>query len=264
MTVLHYFLAGQKTFNQVLKTPERPQSAVFKPNTGTADVWSKAFDAQPTQHWESGLPFEEIQYGRSPGASNERNEQSEASDSFPTFELPIINHSPGGYCLSWPKEVPSQLQAGELLGIQDTPDQGWSVALVRWIRQVRGGGTQMGIELVATHAQPCGLQLVRKAEQSSQYLRALLLPAISAISRPATLLTPRLPFQEGNKVSINLNGQERRAVLSRRQTSTGSFNQFEYRSVVEPSDTPAGKPVTAPASTGDGREEDFDSLWKSL
>ena len=29
------------------------------------------------------------------------------------YELSIINHSPGGYCLSWPREVPAQLQAGD-------------------------------------------------------------------------------------------------------------------------------------------------------
>ena len=135
--------------------------------------------------------------------------------------------------------------------------------MVRWIRQVRGGGTQMGIELIAPHAQSCGLQLLRKAEQNSQYLRTLLLPEISAISRPATLITPRLPFQEGNKVMINLNGTERRAVLSQRKTSTGSFNQFEYRSV-EQKPTDPEKPVTGQGSQGTSGEEDFDSLWKSL
>ena len=135
--------------------------------------------------------------------------------------------------------------------------------MVRWIRQVRGGGTQMGIELVAPFAQPCGLQLMRKTEQHSQFLRALLLPAIAAISRPATLITPRLPFQEGNKVLININGNEQRAVLSRKQTSTGSFTQFEYRSV-ELANSPQGKPVTAPGSQAKAGEEDFDSLWKSL
>ena len=101
------------------------------------------------------------------------------------------------------------------------------------------------------------------SEQNSQYLRALLLPAIAAISRPATLLTPRLPFQEGNKVSINLNGQELRAILSRRQTSTGSFSQFEYRKLDQQS-APAGSPVTAQERPGKSGEEDFDSLWKSL
>jgi hypothetical protein len=159
--------------------------------------------------------------------------------------------------------VPSQLQAGELLGIQDSPEQAWSVGVVRWIRQVRGGGTQMGVELIAPQAQPCGLQLVRKSDQSSQYLRALLLPEIAAISRAASLITPRLPFQEGNKVQINLNGNELKALLSHRLTSTGSFSQFEYRTLEVPAERnqPPASSLESPARAED---EDFDSLWKSL
>jgi hypothetical protein len=121
----------------------------------------------------------------------------------------------------------------------------------------------MGIELIAPHARPCGLKLLRKAEQNSQYLRALLLPEISAISRPASLITPRLPFQEGSKVLINDHGEEHRAVLTRKQVSTGSFSQFEYHRVgVE--EASAGTPVTASQSQKPTGEEDFDSLWKSL
>jgi hypothetical protein len=256
MSALHYFLAGGSTFAELLK--QHPQTARFTAG-GDKDVWANAFDAQREAHWIPGMPLEEIQYESKAG----QPQNTAQEDGYPTFELPIVNHSPGGYCLSWPREVPSQLQAGELLGIRDNPGQNWSVAVVRWIRQVRGGGTQMGIELIAPHAQPCGLQLVRKGEQSSQYLRALLLPEISAISRPATLITPRLPFQEGNRVQININGEERRATLTRRQTSTGSFNQFEYR-ILERPNTDQGKSVTTPGVKGSGGEEDFDSLWKSL
>ncbi len=261
MSALHFYLAGKRPFNEVLQVPVTTNAAIFKADTGAPDIWSNAFDAQKSNQWENGLPFEEIQYNKphQPNQPDEANSQ----ESYPTYEVAIVNISPGGYCLSWPKDVPNQLQAGELLGVQGLPRQGWSIAVVRWIRQVRGGGTQMGIELIAPHAQACGLQLVRKAEQNSQYLRALLLPEISAISRPASLITARLPFQEGNKVSINLNGNEHRAVLSRRQTSTGSFNQFEYRGV-EQIGSEQGKPVTAPKSRTPGGEEDFDSLWKSL
>ena len=261
MSALHFYLAGKRPFNEVLQVPVTTNAAVFKADTGAPDIWSNAFDAQKSNQWENGLPFEEIQYNK-PHQSNQPDEAN-SQESYPTYEVAIVNISPGGYCLSWPKDVPNQLQAGELLGVQGLPRQGWSIAVVRWIRQVRGGGTQMGIELIAPHAQACGLQLVRKAEQNSQYLRALLLPEISAISRPASLITARLPFQEGNKVSINLNGNEHRAVLSRRQTSTGSFNQFEYRGV-EQIGSEQGKPVTAPKSRTPGGEEDFDSLWKSL
>ena len=259
MTALHFFLSGGRSFAEMLKRPVEVGAAVFKPATGEPDVWSNAFDAQRNAADE--IHFEEIQYTKvTPG---EQAQPESNGESYPTYPLAIVNHSPGGYCLSWPKEVPSQLQAGELLGVQDTPNQAWSVAIVRWIRQVRGGGTQMGIELIAPHAQPCGLQLLRKAEQSSQYLRALLLPEISAISRPASLITPRLPFQEGSKVLINDQGEEHRAVLMRKQVSSGSFSQFEYRRVGD-DEGAAGKPVTASQSEKPAGEEDFDSLWKSL
>lgn len=261
MSALHYFLAGRQSFADVLKMKLDVQVPTFKADT--KDAWSGAFDAQKVNDWQPGMPMEEIEYTPNTPAEAPRATIETACDDYPVFTLPIVNHSPGGYCLTWPKEIPGQLQAGELLGIQDTPEHSWSIAVVRWIRQVRGGGTQMGIELIAPLAQPCGLQLLRKTEQSSQYLRALLLPAIAAISRPATVITPRLPFQEGNRVQINLHGEERRATLSRKVTATGSFTQFEYRAQEAPTAS-SDKPVTAPNARGGSGEEDFDSLWKSL
>lgn len=257
MSALHYYLSGERTFGDILQRPTVTQSAEF--NAGEKlSGWSQALDANPIESIEPGLPYEEIQYHLPQadgglGGGGDRN--------FPTFALQIVNHSPGGYCLAWPNEVPAQLQAGEMLGIQDAPSHGWSVAVVRWIRQVITGGTQMGIELVAPHAQPCGLQLVRSSEENSQFLRGLLLPEIRAIDIPATLLAPRLPFQEGNKVIINTDGEERPASLSKRLASTGSFNQFEYRHLEQavPLDGPA-----AGGAAGTGGEDDFDSLWKDL
>ena len=62
---------------------------------------------------------------------------------------------------------------------------------------------------------------------------------------------------------INDHGEEHRAVLTRKQVSTGSFSQFEYHRVgVE--EAPVGTPVTASQSEKPAGEEDFDSLWKSL
>ncbi|MDI3398429.1 molecular chaperone [Pseudomonas sp. V88_4] len=247
MSALHFYLGGERTFSELLKHPGT-RAANFSRAVvqGEKDSWSQAFDAAPQSKADEFLPYEEIRY--EPLADDESDTDSRPH--YPTYALPVINHSPGGYCLAWPKEVPAELQAGEMIGIQDSLNQGWSIAVVRWIRQVRGAGTQMGIELVAPHAQPCGLQLVRTRDDHSHYLRGLLLPEISAIDLPATLLAPRLPFQEGNKVLINTQGEEHRAGLDRRVASTHSFNQFAYRSLET-------------AKNGES-EEDFDSLWKSL
>ncbi|NWA28943.1 molecular chaperone [Pseudomonas gingeri] len=261
MSALHFYLGGQRSFSDILKIPAASKAAQFTvqlSNSAEKDAWNNAFDAQRAGGSDTLLPYEEIQYHVSDADSSQAAFNS--AEDFPTHGLQIINHSPGGYCLAWPKEVPAQLQAGEMIGVQDPSSQGWSVAVVRWIRQVRSGGTQMGIELIAPHAQPCGLQLLRGGEGHSQYLRALLLPEISAIGVPATLLAPRLPFQEGHKVVINSNGEERRAVLSKRLASTGSFNQFEYRLLEQPA-----APKTDPSAGGLGvAEDDFGSLWKIL
>ncbi|MFJ4196968.1 molecular chaperone [Pseudomonas sp. NPDC089534] len=247
MSALHFYLGGERTFSELLRHPGA-RTANFSRAVANSekDSWSQAFDAAPHGKADEFLPYEEIRY--EPQADDE--DDADNPPHYPTYALPVINHSPGGYCLAWPKEVPAELQAGEMVGIQDSANQGWSIAVVRWIRQVRGGGTQMGIELVAPHAQPCGLQLVRTRDDHSHYLRGLLLPQISAIDLPATLLAPRLPFQEGNKVLINTLGEEHRAGLDRRVASTHSFNQFAYRSLE--------------AAQNGGSEEDFDSLWKSL
>ena len=257
MSALHYQLAGGQAFAETLQQAAAQVPEPFAPKP-KEDVWSLAFDADTRTsdalEWDAGA-LEEIHYDVLPG------EGDSASPAFPIHNVQVVNHSPGGYCLSWSGEVPEQLQAGELLGVKLPEDHNWGPAVVRWVRQVPGSGTQMGVELLAPTARPCGLQLLRKAEQNSQYLRALLLPEIKAIDQAPTLIAPRLPFQEGSKVQINQQGVEQRGMLDRRRSMTVSFSVFEYHLLEQASAQPAG----SPSGSGGGRlEEDFDSLWKSL
>ncbi|KTB86939.1 MULTISPECIES: hypothetical protein [Pseudomonas] len=254
MSALHFYVAGQKSFSELLQLNSATSAASFSlkmANDDADDPWASAFDTQRGKTSSVLLPYEEIEYPKNDGDSDSL---SNNQHTFPTFDLNIVNHSPGGYCLAWQKDVPQQLQAGELVGIQDDAGQGWSVAIVRWIRQVRSGGTQMGIELIAPFAQPCGMQLIRE-QQNSQYLRTLMLPEVRAMEKPPTVLAPRLPFQEGSMVMINVNGEERRASLSNRQVSSASYNQFEYQMYDAPkaAETEKARP-----------DQEFDSLWGTL
>lgn len=255
MSALHYYLGGQRSFSEMLQLPVVSKAAEFKlelANDKSDDPWASAFDTQRGNTSSVLLPFEEIQYQQSEAEGGEA--ASNSQQTFPTYDLQIVNHSPGGYCLAWPKEVPPQLQAGELVGIQDDACQGWSIAVVRWVRQVRSGGTQMGIELIAPFAQPCGLQVTRPG-QNSPYMRSLLLPEVRAVEQPATILAPRLPFQEGHSVMINIAGKERGGILNNRRASSGSYNQFEYETFEAPTQTEDDTPKP---------DQEFDSLWSSL
>ncbi|RAU43080.1 MULTISPECIES: molecular chaperone [unclassified Pseudomonas] len=254
MSALHYFVGGQRCFSDLLQVDHaavgRMTEYTLQPlESARHDPWGQAMDVQRASSSSTMLPFEEIEYQ---GSDAEAAAAADGQKSFPTYSLNIVNHSPGGYCLAWPKDVPDQLQAGEMIGIQDH-GHGWSIAVVRWVRQVRSGGTQMGVELIAPFAQACGMQLLR-TEQSSQYLRALLLPEVRAIDVPATVLAPRLPFDNGNKVMINNCGEERPATLNGRKATTGNYNQFEYEML-------EGPKITTEQS---GPEQEFDSLWTVL
>lgn len=121
----------------------------------------------------------------------------------------------------------------------------------------------MGVELVAPHCTPCAVKLMRKTEQPSTYLRGLILPEVTAIDRPATLITPRMPFQVNSKVLILQGNREVRAHLVDRVAATGSFSQFEYK-VLEPLKDQQGKSETGSTSLTSSSDDDFDSLWKSL
>jgi hypothetical protein len=112
---------------------------------------------------------------------------------------------------------------------------------------------------LAPSAAPCGVRLIQKIGNSSEYLRGLLLPEISVVNQAATLITPRLPFQSGSRISLLHDGREDQGTLSRKISATGSVSQFELK-LQSASVTPAsGNPPEAGTS-----EDEFDSLWPSL
>ncbi|MGM0434090.1 MAG: GTPase [Pseudomonadota bacterium] len=249
MTSVHYFAAGQVTFNRFVDSQDaEPGENVF---LGAAhrrnDPWASAFDAGRQESMTS--PDAPINFRGSGGDMAGDSERA-----YPLYEVSLENTSPGGYCINWNTEMPASLQTGEILGVRENRDHPWSVALIRWIRQGGQQKAQLGIELLGPGAMPCALRLDNKSGSSSEFLRGLLLPELSAIGQPATLLTPRLPFQTGHRITLLRDGEQETAQLSRRVSATSSISQFELRFR-----GPSGK-----GRSGASDDDDFASLWQSL
>jgi cyclic-di-GMP-binding protein len=218
------------------------------------DPWSNAFDADDMHTAKSLRTTSVIDYS---GGS-----KSNTDKDFPIYDASLVNTSPGGYCVDWEGDVPKAVQAGELLCVRESNSANWSVAVIRWIRHSKQKGTQLGIELLAPRARPCAVQQLHKTGKHSEFLRGLLLPELSSIGQPSTLITPRVPFQQGNKVALRFNGQEIKCILSSSVAETGSFSQFVMsESVSLDSKSPTLKPT---AENQFSSEDDFDSLWPSL
>ena len=261
LSAAHYYIAGEKSFAEFLKGNDlgQPHSSddenlfgrTFRQN---GDIWSGAHDVSPSEDriHSADTPINFRGAGgnaATPDADKNRPQSYTAS---------LVNASPGGYCVSWNAEVPGQLQAGEILGVREQRSHPWSLALVRWIRQARNQGTQVGLELIAPSAAPCAVKLIQKVGNSSEYLRGLLLPEISVAGQAATLVTPRLPFQSGSRVSLLHDGREEQGLLKEKLTATGSISQFELK-LHKVSLAPGDSELSAGTN-----EDEFDSLWPSL
>ncbi|MDL0432121.1 GTPase [Marinobacter sp. TBZ242] len=261
LTATHFFVAGAKTFNEFVSGNDNGRhdqdNQFLKASRRKEDAWAGAHDAgvgdDPMQSADTPINFRNS-IGATPDSEQDRRRPQ-------SHHALLINTSPGGYCVAWETGVPASLQAGEILGVREQTNYPWSIAVVRWIRQVRNQGTQAGIELLAPSAAPCGVRLIQKVGNSSEYLRGLLLPEISVVNQAATLITPRLPFQSGSRISLLHDGREDQGTLSRKISATGSISQFELK--LHNTGATATAMVNTPAAAGTS-EDEFDSLWPSL
>jgi hypothetical protein len=256
LSASHFYTSGEVEFHtQMLHRNaakiESDENIFLTQARRQGDAWAGAYDTGGHTASQSAPLGSDITFDRPVRKDNE---------SFPHYVIPLINTSPGGYCLEWIGDVPKNIQAGELISLRETEDQPWSIAVIRWIRHIKKKGTQIGIELLAPSAQPCGVQLLHRTGDPSEYLRGILLPELSSIGQPATIITPRLPFQSGHKVSIKLSETENKCQLEKRVSATASFSQFQLSERVQT----LGENNQTNKSTPQDTEDDFDSLWPTL
>jgi hypothetical protein len=213
------------------------------------DVWAMAFGGVEGIQEKAPIDYK-LQF----------QEKVDAAPRYDVHNCQIVNTSPGGYCIEWSGEVPSGVRAGEILGLREETQAAWSIGVIRWVKQLPGHGAQLGIEVLAPKAKPCGARVIKKTGESSEYMRTLMLPELKSIGRPATLITPALTFRAGYKVGLNIDGEEAKISLSRQVSSTPSFSQFEFNQLHKPAAGTEDTRSQGPA----GDEEDFDSIWASL
>jgi hypothetical protein len=262
---IHYQLAGQMNFTHFLNRTQGVQStdkmsAIFQKRGAVlkdtakqktkADPWDDAFDISGTSLAGRTVATDKIEF------AIQQQEAEESKDTYPIYHVPLIDSSPGGYCIEWRNEIPNQVKAGELLALREPQRNRWSLGVVRWANQTKGA-TQLGIQILAASATPVGVAMLHKTGDSSEYLRALEIPPLKAINQPATLITNAITFREYSKARIfkraheGAENDQHNIQLTRRLFATGAFSQFTYRELA------TAKPKEA------AKNDDFDSIWDS-
>ena len=234
LRTLHYYISGGVEFADQLGTTEALLRREINPflherasqgAAGPGDVWDNAFDLHGAR-----IPVNPAIDDPNRILLKTRRPQTRdaVEANYPYYDSEILDTSPSGYCVRWTTPLPNHLQTGELLAIREREDARWCIAVSRWIRH-SDQETLMGIELLAPKAIPIAVRMLQKRGNNTDYHRAVLLPALEAIGQPAMLITPRLPYNESQKVQLKRHRIQATGQLMRRVRMTESFTQFTFR-----------------------------------
>jgi cyclic-di-GMP-binding protein len=259
----HYFISGGLTFDQLLHGAnnderEKPASNPFMLPSKHHDAWELANPHE--EHLDEDIQYsgEEVIVDDSTLAQlEERQVRRTAKERHRAYPVEVIDASPGGYCLEWTHELPTDVKTGDIVCVRDGDTAEWVVAVTRWVSQLRNSRTLVGIELLSPTAMPYGARIVHTTGEEADLMRVLLLPEIKLVGQPHTLITPRTGFRERQKVSLVREGEQFYLQLLRQVAATGSFAQFDFRYIKLLEDVIAedkSGPLTAA----------YDSLWTNI
>lgn len=217
---VHFHLNERKPFESLVAAQNLGKAPKDSPFLQQApqDPWSSAHDTAENQSI-GYTQLVELETDLSTSLEEELDRRH------PIHPLKLVNTNANGYSLYWPGTAPSQLRTGELVALKEQAASAWQPGFIRLIREVNGGH-QLSIELLGGRLQPCAIKPIIKIGPAVEYLPGFLIPELKVLGAPPSLITPLLPFREGQKVSISTRQGLQRGKLEQLLSSPGEFNQF--------------------------------------
>jgi len=136
----------------------------------------------------------------------------------------MVNESPGGLALAKPPTSQDTLRIGELLALKPDPAAPWGLAIVRWANNSENGSLQIGAQMIAPSAQPAKVH----ADDLLQSELALLLPELTTLKQPATLIAARGLYKPARTLQLEEGGRIIDILLTRMVERTNNFERFQF------------------------------------
>lgn len=205
----HYYLSGGKSFENIINIQRDyslPKEFLSMHNFGQVDV---DLDIEYPQH-------------------QEKKREQALTEQTEIYQCDVVNISPGGYCLRWQGDSPTILRTGELIILREPTDNIWHIGLIRWVNQTAAKALEFGLEIISSRGKPCGIRAANKHDEIESFKRAILLPEIQSLNRPATIIAPAFAFHSNQTVYLRYGNEEIQVRLNDKYLITQSFIQFEY------------------------------------
>lgn len=143
----------------------------------------------------------------------------------------VKDASEGGYCLAWDESAASLLRVGELVCVISDSDQQAAgpaqLMVVRWVRDGRDEGTELGVELLEGAPGPVRLRIAD--ESGSEEQSALFLTSVNN-QGAARLVTPSQVYAEDRILIVYVGEREVTVRCGTLLEQAPGFDCFEFTS----------------------------------
>ena len=173
----------------------------------------------------------------------------------------VVNISAGGYCLRWNSENTSRAQIGELIALRERePDNTfqWRIGVIRWMQFTRDNGLEIGVQVLSPKVISARAQ--RHNKPNEQPFDCLMLPGIRPLKQGPSVIMPAHAFKPGDRLSVNVLGQDMSIKLTETREHTGSFTQFQFANY----EAATRQRKEEKKKLSEKNQDDFDEIWSSL
>jgi hypothetical protein len=115
---------------------------------------------------------------------------SDSPDESAIQEWQVDNESPSGFAIIHVAGKIAGLNAGMAVSLRTSPDEPWTICVVRWIRSSAPEQIELGLQVASTGATPVTIGFRGGRERSNRMVNALVLPALPALRHHPAVLAP--------------------------------------------------------------------------
>lgn len=165
-------------------------------------------------------------------SDNESNEpvsvELEKNPELRYVDWDVIDESAGGLAIETARPHHQRTKVGDIMGIRADENGHWEIAVVRWIKTAEQETVSIGLQRLAPHAIAVAINVLDKEGKDTRFKPALLLPAMSALNQPATIIAEKSTVSIGSHFFLDNGYQLNEAKASKIIESTSAFERFEF------------------------------------
>lgn len=144
------------------------------------------------------------------------------------YQAQVLDISMNGYRIRWDNAAPKSLRTGEFILINESLNNKWKGAIIRWIKQSINKTYEVGLEVLAQDIYPCAVKV--PADRSTVNFHPCLMVIVQNLNESdISIILPNLPFfKEQQAIYLRLETEEIKVYLTKTLLITQSFAQYEF------------------------------------